>query len=93
MEKVLVLHKLICQVHAYLAQRPGYYGFDNRTALVVEKVDFINNEQSDFLGFQRSRLAIGGEGDCKKCHTDAISPSPVGFRVTTSHFSGVVTMI
>src|ERR1700761_7664360 len=26
-------------------------------------------------------------------YTDAISPSPVGFRVTTSHFSGVVTMI
>lgn len=25
--------------------------------------------------------------------TDASSPSPVGFRVTTSHFSGVVTII
>lgn len=25
--------------------------------------------------------------------TEASSPSPVGFRVTTSHFSGVVTMI
>ena len=26
-------------------------------------------------------------------HTEANSPSPVGFLVTTSHFSGVVTMI
>lgn len=51
-------------------------------------MDFVDNQQLYYLvGFQKRLRASVAD------LTEAISPSPVGFLVTTSHFSGVVTII
>lgn len=53
----------------------------------------INDEQFDFLKMLIQVDIIVSKRALDMMLTDASSPSPVGLRVTTSHFSGVVTMI
>ena len=65
---------------------------NNRTTFVVQQMHLVDDQELDFLrngpDVSRTRPRQG-----QIALTDAISPSPVGLRVTTSHFSGVVTMI
>lgn len=78
----------------YLPECSRDDGFDDGATFVVEQMHLVDDEQFHFLhSSSRSTQRRTEIGTKIMRPTDASSPSPVGFRVTTSHFSGVVTMI